>query len=126
MVRRNFIFLASGGVAALAIPSWYYMFGPHYDNLLATPELLSYIWNEQTMKDVGIQYLKKNTEENSEEKLVQLLTENTSSNSFMLGEDLNQHIIEDYKSDRIIMIDGWLLPVTEARQCALFSLNHSI
>jgi len=126
MIRRNFILMATGGIAALAIPSWYYMFGPHYDKLLASPALLSYIWDEQTMKDVGKQYLKNNTEENTEEKLVKLLTENTSSNSLMLSDDLNQHINEDYKSDRIIMIDGWLLPVTEARQCALFSLNHSI
>lgn len=124
MKRRNFILVTAGGIAALAIPSWYYIFGPHYKNLLAEPELLSYIWEEQTIEKVGKQYLKMNSEENSEEVLSKLLSENTSPNSFGLREELNQLIKEDYESDHIVMLDGWILSETEARQCALFSLTH--
>jgi len=37
-------------------------------------------------------------------------------------ENMQQKVTEDYESKEIVMIDGWLLSVTEARQCALFSL----
>ena len=125
MIRRNFILLASGGVAALAIPSWYYMFGPHYDKVVATPELLSNIWEDQTIEEIGKNYLQKYTGEDNQDLLFKILTENNSSDSIRLSDELNQQITEDYKSNRIVMLDGWLLSLTEARQCALFSLIHS-
>ena len=31
-------------------------------------------------------------------------------------------ITDDFTADRTVVVDGWLLSVTEARQCALFSL----
>lgn len=37
--------------------------------------------------------------------------------------DVIQRVIaDDFDRDRIVLVDGWLLAVTEARQCALYSL----
>ena len=126
MKRRNFILLAAGGVAVLALPTWFYTFGPMgRDRILATPSLLSNIWDNHTIAETGKEYLSAVAGENSEATLAELISNQTSSNPFMLKEELNQLIVEEFKQDRIVMIDGWLLSVTEARQCALFSLTKS-
>ncbi|MBK6965326.1 MAG: hypothetical protein IPH20_15680 [Bacteroidales bacterium] len=126
MERRNFILLAAGGMAALAIPTWFYTFGPmSKDNLLSTPDLLSTIWDNHTIAKAGSEFLQKDIGENTEAALTDLISKQVSSNPFMLKEELNQLIAEDFKNDRIVMLDGWLLSVTEARQCALFSLTHA-
>jgi len=125
MKRRNFILLTTGGVAAIAIPTWYYKYGPlEYDTLLVEPELLSYIWDDQTIEEIGKKYQQQYPDEKTERKLVKLISKRISSNSNVLNEVLKQQIEEDYKNERIVMLDGWLLSVTEARQCALFSLTH--
>lgn len=31
----------------------------------------------------------------------------------------------DFADERTVLVDGWLLSITEARQCALFSLLHA-
>lgn len=126
MERRNFIFLAAGSIAVLAIPTWFYTFGPmSKDNLLSGPELLSTIWDNRTIAETGEEYLQRFTGENTEVALTELISKQVSSNPFTLKDELNQLIVEDYKNDRIVMLGGWLLSVTEARQCALFSLTRS-
>jgi hypothetical protein len=126
MVRRNFILLAAGGVAALAMPTWFYTFGPmSRNNLLSTPELLSTLWDKRAIAETGNEYLQNHPGENTEAALAELISKQVSSNPFMLKGELNKLIAEDFKNDRIVMSDGWLLSVTEARQCALFSLTHA-
>ncbi len=39
------------------------------------------------------------------------------------AEALAQAISDDFETDRIVVVDGWLLAVTEARQCALYGLS---
>lgn len=125
MKRRNFILLSTGGVAALAIPTWYNLYGPFdYNPLLVEPELLSYIWDNNTISEIGQNYRQLFPNENTERRLVSLLTEHISSDSISFNEEVNNQIQEDYKDGRIVMLDGWLLSVTEARQCALFSLTQ--
>ena len=38
---------------------------------------------------------------------------------------LDQLVSADFRENRTIMIDGWMLSITEARQCALYSLKES-
>jgi len=38
------------------------------------------------------------------------------------AEALARAISDDFDTDRIVVVDGWLLAVTEARQCALYGL----
>jgi hypothetical protein len=126
MKRRNFLFLAGAGALAIATPTWYFNFyQPTYNPLLAKPELLSNIWDNETIVAIGKEYLQKFPDENSVRKLSKILSKETSSNSNNVNETLNQKIVSDFIDGRIIMIDGWLLSETETRQCALFSLTQA-
>lgn len=123
MNRRNFIFLAGALTASVGIPTWYYQYRtPEYDPMLAEPESLAYIWDENTMLEIGKKYLSEHPDEKSERKLVKSLLKKTTSNQQELIESLQQLTREDYVQDHIVMVDGWLLSVSEARQCALYSL----
>ena len=124
MKRRNFILLTGLGVSAIAIPTWYYKYRDLvYDPLLTEPELLSYIWDGNTISEIGEMYRKQVSSENSERKLVSLILNNASSD-LTTSEMLRQQITYDYKSGDTVMVGGWILSRTEARQCALFSLTQ--
>lgn len=126
MKRRNFVLLTGIGISAIAIPTWYYKYrDPENDQLLSEPELLSYIWDDNTISEIGMLYLEKFSDENSEPKLIELLSNNVSTDIIENTEMLNQQITNDYKTGNTIMIAGWILSKTEARQCALFSLTQN-
>ncbi|WP_149276890.1 hypothetical protein [Pareuzebyella sediminis] len=124
MKRNYFIGLTSLGVAAVAIPSWYYLTKPVYDVSLFFPKTLTSIWDRPTMVFIGQEYLDKYPIENSQRKLIDLLLEGQSPKMNNIGETLALKIEKDYQEKRIVTIDGWLLSRTEARQCALFTLTE--
>lgn len=127
MKRRQFILWSGLGISALAIPTWYFKFyTPEYDQLLTEPELLSHIWDGTTIGEIGEAYRKKFPNENGERKLVNLLSDyDSTKESTKTIEILRQQITEDYHQNNTVMIDGWVLSKTEARQCALFSLTQT-
>lgn len=126
MKRRDFILLSGLGITAISIPTYYYQFHtPEYDQLLTEPELLSYIWDATTIGDIGATYRKQFSDENSERKLANLLSVDTSTESITMIDLLRQQIADDYHQENTVMIDGWILSRTEARQCALFSLTQT-
>lgn len=123
MKRRNFVLLAGMGITAVAIPTWYYKYRDlEYDQLLAEPELLSHIWDGNTISEIGSLYRENFSAENSEHELVELLFNNVSTDFIQNTEMLKQQITKDYTTGNTVMVDGWVLSKTEARQCALFSL----
>jgi hypothetical protein len=126
MKRRKFILLSGLGVSAIAIPTWYYKFNtPEYDQLLTEPELLSHIWDGTTICEIGEIYRKQFSDENSERKLVKHLSDYESTETTTITEVLRQQITDDYNKRNTVMVDGWVLSRTEARQCALFSLTQT-
>lgn len=125
MKRRNFALLTAAGITAVTLPSWVYPRIPDYNPIVADPEMLSLIWDEDTILAVGKAYQKNNPYENNEHNLVKLLTRNISADADKTPKLLQQRIVQDYKQGKMVMVEGWLLSVTEARQCALFSiLSH--
>ncbi len=126
MKRKKFILLSGLGISAIVIPTYYYKFYTSKENqLLTKPELLSHIWDTTTIGEIGESYRKQFSDENSEQKLAKLLSSNTSTKSTITSEILRQQIVDDYTQENIVMVDGWILSRTEARQCALFSLTQS-
>ena len=126
MKRRNFILLTGVGISAIVIPTWYYKFNiPEYDQLLTEPELLSHIWDGTTINEIGEIYRKQFSEENSERKLVKHLSDYELTETTTNTEVLRQQITDDYNKGNTVMVDGWILSRTEARQCALFSLTQT-
>jgi len=114
------------GISVIAIPTWYYKYRDlEYDQLLTEPELLSYIWDGNTISEIGEIYREQFPDENSERQLVGLLSNFTSSNTNLWIESLQLQITEDYKIGKTVLVDGWILSKTEARQCALYSLTQN-
>jgi len=67
--------------------------------------------------------LQKSPQENSEDKLVQLLANNTNAtDERAIHEYLDTAIRNDFEKGNTLTVKGWVLAITEARQCALFSL----
>ena len=122
MKRKNFILLSGLGISAIAIPTWYFNFRElEYDSSLKSPEFLSNFLDGKSIIEIGELYLKQVPDENNERKLVSLLPiSDTSDNNTI--EILQQQITDDYISGETIIVDGWILSKTEARQCALYSL----
>lgn len=126
MKRRQFMLWSGLGISAIAIPTWYYKFyTPEYDQLLTEPELLSHIWDGTIIGDIGETYRKQFSDENSKRKLAKLLSNYASTESTTTIEMLRQQIADDYSQENTVMVDGWILSRTEARQCALFSLTQT-
>ena len=123
MKRRNFILLGAAGVAAVSIPTAYYFLTDlEYDQALADPQLLSLIWDTETIKKIGNQYRLQMPSENSERPLVKSLKAAASEASLANSSNLEEVIKKDYETGDTIIVDGWILSRTEAPQCALFSL----
>lgn len=121
MKRRNFVLLASAGVVAISIPAANYFFYriPDYDKKLSAPQLLSLIWDEETILSIGAKFTEKYPRENSEQALARALFSNSANHSFDKLEEMTQ---ADFSQGKMVIIDGWVLSKTEARQCALHHL----
>ena len=125
MKRKNFILLSGLGISAIAIPTWYFNYNElEYDSSLKNPEFLSNFLDNESIIEIGKLYLKQVPNENSERNLVSLLPIGDFSDNNAV-EIIQQQITDDYKSGATIIIDGWILSKTEARQCALFSLTQN-
>jgi hypothetical protein len=123
MKRRQFILVALSGVATVAIPMGFYgCSGTQYDEVLAKPTLLLAIWDHQAIAKIGKLYLEQYPGENTEQKLVELLSKPMLKDENDFTQALTSRIKEDYITGKIVTLDGWVLSVTEGRQCALFSL----
>ena len=118
MKRRNFALLASAGVVAVAVPAVKYLFYgvPDYDKKFSIPQLLSLIWDETSISAIGAKYIEKFPEENSELTLAKALFAKSENQSYDKLEGMTRG---DFSSGNTVIVDGWVLSKTEARQCAL-------
>lgn len=123
MKRRHFIMLASAGVVAVSIPVVHNLFYdiPDFDKKLSIPQPLSLIWNKESIFAIGSKYNKKFPDESSERTLARALFANSDNRSY---EKLNEMVKADFSEGRMVVIDGWVLSKTEARQCALYYLQN--
>ncbi len=127
MKRKSFI--AASVFAVATIPFMEFMWlSSKSQNPLINPEALNRFCSEQEIREIGIRYTKLFPDENVKEKLIDLLLTNIKINKIIpdrptLIEMLDKKIYEDFNASKIIIINGWVISVTEARQCALFSLK---
>ena len=132
MNRRSFILLSGVSTLSLAIPwvscqtkAW------NPDPVLSQPQFLARIWDESEIHNIGLAYRKQVPDEAGEAELVQLLlTDNTgksisgTTESSFLGSWLDRKIENDFKIGQTVVVKGWILSITEARQCAVYSLTR--
>ncbi|NNE02858.1 MAG: hypothetical protein HKN52_06790 [Eudoraea sp.] len=124
MNRRTFVFLGATGILATSIPlACSQINNVKYDPLLAEPQSLSALLDYEQITAIGNKYLEKTTGETNVRSLVKHLTDGISDSKTGLAIALEAKIKTDFKKQNTVMVDGWVLSVTEARQCALSSLT---
>ena len=110
MKRRTFIFLTIAGTASVAMPS----IGCRNEaNTLSQPEFLSKVCDAATIARIGQAYRTQAPDEAQKDKLIGLLRTGVDP----------QHIRGEYAAGNTVILKGWVLSLTEARQCALYSLR---
>ena len=126
MKRRNFIQLSSFAAAAISFPLLHSCSSSANERLLSQPVFLSRLFDKNTIRDVGKAYLQKTPVEHDNDKLVRLLADDSSiansANEKSIHAYLDKKIKQDFETNNTILVKGWVLAVTEARQCALFSM----
>ncbi|MDH5368225.1 MAG: hypothetical protein OEW67_14675 [Cyclobacteriaceae bacterium] len=126
MKRREFI-IGAASIAAISIPSVYYYFNlgdADYNPLIAEPQSLSLIWDTETITSIGSKYLQQYPDENNKQTLVKKIVKNISGSDEVVIQKLNKQIKKDFEIGNTVLIDGWILSKTEARQCALLTTQQ--
>lgn len=118
MNRRIFLSKTAMGVVVLSMPLAGCNSELVYDaKVLAEPHELSKIWDTETVLKIGKGY-QEQFPKDTERALVKQIGAKTV-------EAIGQKIQEDFQTSNTIMLDGWVLSMTEAQQCALLSINQS-
>lgn len=97
-------------------------------SMLSQPNALQHICDAQTIREIGNAYQKLVPNEDNKETLVKLLAANIhdpidkSAHRAFISSTLDKKVQQDFQENKTIVADGWVLSLTEARQCALFSL----
>lgn len=125
MERKDFIMLSAYTAAAFMMPFAQGCSPSATDKAISEPAFLSHILDVKNIRAVGEAYLKQSPAENDKSKLMGLLMtdgllKDTSAGSIHSFFDKKSQ--QDFEKGNTTVIDGWILSVTEARQCALFAL----
>jgi hypothetical protein len=84
------------------------------------PALLEMLGTERT-REIGTQYRAKVPAEKTVAALRAAIL--GSQRRWHWGKSLEAMAHDDFTDGRVVMVGGWILSVTEARQCALYSLS---
>jgi len=124
MERRAFVRLSAYTALVLAVP---FAEGcTAKPDPLTQPLLFSHFADKKTITEAGAAYRKIMPRENNATTLRQLLSEDKPTmDAKVLKSLLDKQVKQDFVSAKTIMVAGWVLSVTEARQCALFSLLNA-
>lgn len=128
MKRRKFI--AATSIVILGLPVAYYL-KKHNSrgDLVSTPGFLYDIFDEQTIRLIGISYRSLVPAENARKKLSNLILADDNNNKLVATKDaglkdlLKKKIQNEFRNNKTIILQGWEISITEARQCAIFSLS---
>lgn len=132
MQRRKFIRLSALGGAAIGIAGINcHGARPEFNSILEKPAQLSYICDTNTIREIGRAYRLQVPAESAADRLLELMTIDSAgktvssySDKLYIQKLFDQKIEQDFEKGNTVVVKGWILAVTEARQCALFFVNH--
>ena len=126
MKRRTFIISSAALIISAPFAS-YLLFSEDKLSILKKPETLIHICNNEELFKIGRQYLSSNPLENSKDLLIDKLLSSTNSFKKNNMESILNYILKkiehDFKNMEFITIQGWVISITEARQCALLAVT---
>jgi len=130
MSRRSFLSkaaVAAAVVVAAGVAGWRLF--PSRKQALAFPSMLSGFCDEAALRDVGRRYLARFPGEASTSVLLARLAADgarrraASSDALEAVSEAESLAEQDFVRQQILVIDGWIISRTEARQCALLALS---
>jgi hypothetical protein len=131
MNRRTFLIAGVAATAAITFPVLKCRTHTFLtDSPLMRPTVLANFCDANTIRKIGDHYRAQVPAENRLEKLRELLlTDEQGRKPDVPDEDaiselLNKKVNKEFKEGKIVIEEGWVLSKTEARQCALFSLER--
>jgi hypothetical protein len=117
----------SAVLSAAMIISWLESCVSDKESTIPPPDFLSHTIDRETMVTIGRAYRQKFPGENDRDKIAALLMQNHPAKDKAGKTDLQEYfekqIEAEFASDQVVVIAGWILARTEARQCALFSIT---
>ncbi len=127
MDRRHFIASAAAGALGLGLSGAAWRTAPS-ENLhaLARPALIDML-GERRVRDLGMRYRAMYPAACDADSLCAAILDGampTPADAPAMRAYLNATIQGDFAAGRTMILKGWVLSMTEARQCALFSLVY--
>lgn len=114
--RRRFLQVAALGVAAAIVQTC----SEEGDRALDQPLLIATLGADR-VRELGARYRVQTPNESTAETLRAAI--NNDHGFRFLRRSIDDRVQDDFAAGRTVLVDGWLLSVTEARQAALFSLS---
>lgn len=125
MDRRRFLTVGGVSTAALAASGfWGWSPAPLEPEVLAQPALRSTLGDFASTHALGRRYRAAHPEEDSRAALIEALRAEVGPGFSSLRDRLDEQVRADFERGRTVRLDGWIVSVTEARQCALYSLRY--
>ena len=127
MKRRTFIWLSTAGAASLYLPAGCNGRYTLSNKAVAQPRVLARICDAETLRQIGTAYRHAVPAEKDDRKLAALILKDgdgslpKTTDGKTLETFLDQKITRDFEAEQTVVINGWVLSQTEARQCALFA-----
>lgn len=88
------------------------------------PALLTGMGRERIVR-IGRAYLASFPTESTVELLRAAIHKDLAPWPWSSTMSVNDRVVDDFTQMRTVVVDGWMLSVTEARQCALYTLLNS-
>jgi hypothetical protein len=94
--------------------------------------MLASMCDDKTVREIGAAYRLRTPDEGKQDNLISLLLSssggnqgqsNSEADNARLAQQLDKTIRDDFATNKVLNINGWVLSLTEARQCALYSLS---
>lgn len=132
MQRKKFIRLTTISAAAIGFSGIYCNRArPSFYAVLDKPLQLSYICDTKTIQEIGVNYRLMTPAEADAGKLENLLSLDAAgkpvsdqATNVVVQDLMSKKILQDFEKGNIVVAKGWVLAVTEARQCALFTFYN--
>jgi hypothetical protein len=132
MQRRKFIRITVAGSAAVSLTGLYCNSRkPAFYAVLDKPRQLAYICDTKAIQEIGKAYRLQTVSESRTDQLIGILSADSTGKPLSDKADdryvdmmIEKKITDDFEKGNTVVLNGWILSVTEARQCALFSLEN--
>lgn len=125
MQKRDFDYLAEYTAVTIALPAGNCN-NPQQMDVEIQPFFLSHTADVNTITEAGKTYRHQHSEEDNKKRLTKLLLSDSalagSSDIHAIRNMLDNKVKTDFKTGKTAEVMGWVLSLTEARECALFSI----